>query len=545
MIKAMALPPRSEDAGQGQHEAASLLKGGEKEERVFPWQKKEEEKAVAPEAAPKPVSPDKEEKEVFPSPPVTPPASPPTPPVLDESPAPSTIPETPVASASPPPPPPPSSFITEKKRFLGGKGWLLGVIILLLAVGGAFWWFSQRSSGEEEKTVELTYWGLWEPPAVMEGVIAEFEKTHPGVKINYEQQSITDYRLRLQNALASGRGPDIFRFHNTWLPMFKGDLAPLPQSVVTQIDLETDFYPGGLEAVKAGNSFYGIPLMVDTLALFYNKDILAAANVGVPKTWDEFRQTAYQLTQRDEAKRIMVAGAALGAASNVDHWSDILGLMMLQNEVNLAGPYDEIARQAFDFFMVFSREDKVWDETLPASTIAFAGNKLAFYFGPSWRIISLRELNPNLNFGVAPVPQLPQIPGQEKPVSWASFWVEGVSAKSQQQNLAFEFLTYLAQNETLERIFQAGSQVHYIGALYPRKSLASTLQNDPLLNPFLEQASYAKSWYLCSRTLDNGINDTIRKYFEDAINRSLSGGDPQLKTTVSQGVASVLEKYGL
>ena len=222
-----------------------------------------------------------------------------------------------------------------------------------------------------------------------------------------------------------------------------------------------------------------------------------------------------------------------------------MGLMMLQNEVNLAGPYDEIAKQAFDFFMVFSREDKVWDETLPASTMAFAGNKLAFYFGPSWRIISLRELNPNLNFGVAPVPQLPQIPGQEKPVSWASFWVEGVSAKSQQQSLAFEFLAYLSQNETLERIFQAGSQVHYIGALYPRKSLASTLQNDPLLSPFLEQASYAKSWYLCSRTLDNGINDTIRKYFEDAINRSLSGGDPQLETTVSQGVASVLEKYGL
>ena len=35
----MALPPRSEDAGQGKHEAASLLKG-EEEERTFPWQKK-------------------------------------------------------------------------------------------------------------------------------------------------------------------------------------------------------------------------------------------------------------------------------------------------------------------------------------------------------------------------------------------------------------------------------------------------------------------------------------------------------------------------
>ena len=90
----MALPPRSEDAGQGQHEAASLLKGGEKEERVFPWQKKEEEKTAPSEAAPKPVSPDKEEKEVFPSPSITPL---PTPPVSGESPAPPTVPETPAA----------------------------------------------------------------------------------------------------------------------------------------------------------------------------------------------------------------------------------------------------------------------------------------------------------------------------------------------------------------------------------------------------------------------------------------------------------------
>ncbi len=541
----MALPPRSEDSGQGKHETASLLKGGE-EERTFSWQKKEGGKVVpAPETFPSPPPAsqqegasflEEEKKEVSPPPP--------TPPVSGASLTPPTEPQPPVAGIPPssPPPPPP---ITEKKKFLGSKGWLLGLIILLLAGGGAFWWFSHRSPSEEEKIVELTYWGLWEPPAVMEGVIAEFEKTHPEVKINYEQQSITDYRLRLQNALASGRGPDIFRFHNTWLPMFKGDLAPLSPNLVAQIGLENDFYPVGVEAIRSGNSFYGVPLMVDTLALFYNKDLLAAANISVPKTWDEFRQAAYQLTQREENGRLRVAGVALGAASNVDHWSDILGLMMLQNEVNLAGPYDEIARQAFDFFMVFSREDKVWDETLPASTIAFAGNKLAFYFGPSWRIINLHELNSNLNFGVAPVPQLPQIPGQERPVSWASFWVEGVSNKSQRQDLAFEFLAYLAQSETLERVFQAGSQVHYVGALYPRRSLASTLENDPLLSPFLKQASYAKSWYLCSRTFDNGINDTIRKYFEDAINRSLSGGDPQLETVVSQGVASVLQKYGL
>jgi len=416
---------------------------------------------------------------------------------------------------------------------------ILLIVILLLFLGGGFYWWQNKDGVVTVDQTTITYWGLWEPESVMTGLIEEFEEENPKIKIKYIQQNIVDYRQRLQSALASGSGPDIFRIHNTWLPMFINDLAPVPNDLASSLSLETNYYPVLRESLFSGGSYYGIPLMFDSLALFYNKDIFTQHQLSPPQDWDQFRQVANQLTIRNDEGRILQAGAAIGGVSNVDHWSDILGLMMIQNGAPIAGPYGTDAQQALDFFTIFTRRDQVWDETLPDSTRAFAGGKLALYFAPSWRIINLNELNPDLNFGVVPVPQLPE----RGPVSWATFWAEGVSVRSEKQAAAWQFLEFLSKEESLERVFRAGSQVHYIGQLYPRIDMAGKLKQAPLLAPFLEQAPDSKSWYLSSRTADSGINDNIIKYFEDAVNRSLMGADSELETTVTQGVDSVLSRY--
>jgi multiple sugar transport system substrate-binding protein len=435
----------------------------------------------------------------------------------------------------------------EGSKFSSGS-WarVLVIIFLLILVGtGSYYFFFLRkgspSGGLSSSGVVLDYWGLWEPESVMNGLISEFEKDNPGIRVKYTQATIIDYRKRLQSALASGNGPDIFRIHNTWLPMFIDDLAPVPNDLAGSLSLENNYYPVIKESLFSQGNFYGIPLMIDTLALFYNKDIFDQYQLSPPQDWDRFRQIASQLTIRDEEKRVLQAGAAMGAASNIDHWSDILGLMIIQNGAPIAGPYGDDAKQALDFFLVFTGKDQVWDETLPDSTRAFAGGKLALYFAPSWRIVNLYEINPDLNFGVVTVPQLPE----REPVAWATFWAEGVSIRADKvkQEAAWKFLEFLSQEESLERMFRAGSQVHYIGQLYPRIDMADRLASDPLLAPFINQAVYARSWHLASQTADDGLNDGIIKYFEDAVNRSLLGAEPELETTVTQGVTSILSKY--
>ena len=399
---------------------------------------------------------------------------------------------------------------------------------------------------DKDEKITLTYWGLWEAKEAINPVIDEYQRNHPHITINYSQQSYKDYRERLQSALARGEGPDVFRFHNTWLAMLKEELEPAPSETCQLINLEENFYPVANEDLKVDSQIFGVPLTFDALALFYNSKLLKEAGKTPPSTWDEFQRTAKDLCVADSedkscgpGAKIVTAGAALGTASNVDHFSDILGLMMLQNGADLAKPNGASAEDALKFYTLFTITDHIWDESLPSSVYAFATEKVAMIFAPSWRAHEIAQINPELEFKISSVPQLP---GAQ--VSWATYWVEGVSSKSKNIQAAWDFLSYLSSKEALTQFYNQTTLLRDFGEPYSRKDLASQLEDDPFVGAFVKQGPYAKSWYLCSATHDNGINDKMIKYFEDAVNKVLKGESAaKALETTSQGVARVLNQY--
>ena len=80
----------------------------------------------------------------------------------------------------------------------------------------------------------------------------------------------------------------------------------------------------------------------------------------------------------------------------------------------------------------------------------------------------------------------------------------------------------------------------------PDISWEDTLKNDPMVGAYITQAPNAKSFYMASRTFDNGINDKIIKYYEDAINTINQGEEPsKVLPTTAQGVQQVLSQYGV
>lgn len=391
-------------------------------------------------------------------------------------------------------------------------------------------------------TTTLTYWGLWETEKIVAPLIADFEKTHPKIKISYVRQSPKQYRERLASSLARGEGPDIFRFHNTWLPMFSRDLAPVPAKIVTELDLNKNFYPVVTQDLKKDNQYFGIPLEIDGLGLFVNEQIFRDAALTYPKTWEELRTTALRLTVKDQYGRIRTAGVAMGKTSNVEHWSDILGLMLLQNGVDLAKPTSNLAEDALVYFSLFGRPpENTWDDTLDNSILAFAKGQVAMIFAPSWEAFEIQKINPDLAFKILPTPQLPG-----ETISWASYWVEGVWQKSKYKEQAFEFLKYLASKEAMTKLYSEEAKIRLFGEPYSRIDLGQSIANDSYAGAFISQAPSARSFYLASRTFDNGINDKIIKYFEDAINSLDKGVSPTAALeTAAKGVQQVLATYGL
>ena len=207
---------------------------------------------------------------------------------------------------------------------------------------------------------EITWWGLWEDDVNIKSVISEYEEINTNIKIKYVKQSKEDYRERLTNTLAKGTGPDIFRFHNTWVPMYKSELDKVPASVYSIGDFSTTFYPVAVSDLTIGGSLVGIPLEYDGLSLYINEEIFEKAGKTFPTTWNELRQIARELTIKDENGTVTQAGVALGRTENVDHWPEILGLMMLQNGVDLTKPTGKLAEDALDFYTIFSKDDGVF-----------------------------------------------------------------------------------------------------------------------------------------------------------------------------------------
>jgi len=283
----------------------------------------------------------------------------------------------------------------------------------------------------------------------------------------------------------------------------------------------------------------GIPLMYDGLALFYNTEVFKTAAVDPPSTWSELRTLAAKLTVKSGGT-IKRGGVALGNSVNVDHFSDIVGLLMLQNGADLADPNSNEARDALLFYTNFQKTDGVWNSTLPSSTIAFSRGEVAMFFAPSWRAHDIQAMNPDLKFATVPVPQL-----SDTRVAWASYWAEGVSGRSKKQDAAWKLLKYLSSAEAQQQLSADQAQGRSFGELYSRTDLASKAVANPIVSPFLQDAPYAYGWYLSSSTHDNGINDDMIQYYEDAVTSILgSGSVAEGLKLIEQGTSQVLTQFG-
>lgn len=419
---------------------------------------------------------------------------------------------------------------------------LLGITIVLAILFLVFNFVLPKFFPSKINKVTLTYWGLWEDLSVYAPIISDFEKEHPNIKINYSSQDIKEYRERLITRSNNGNGPDIFRFHNTWVSQLSELLLPLPNSTISKEDFDKNYYPVVKKDLVKNGAIYGIPLQIDTLNLYINKDLFQASGLKVPTSWIEFVNTARQLTVKDGNNNIKTAGTALGTSNNITHAPSIISMLFAQNGVNLEdiSSDTQAVSDALNFYSSFALgPSNVWDNTLDQSIRVFAGGSLAMYFGYSWDFFIIKSINPNLSFDIHPVPSLP---GRD--ITVASYWAEGVSSKTPHQKEALLFIKYLTLKETEQRLFTEESKVRNFGEPYARMELADSLRNS-VAYPFVANAKLAVSSFFVDGTYDNGLNSQMNTYLGNAVDSILKGTSPQSAAeTLSAGVTQVLKQYG-
>jgi raffinose/stachyose/melibiose transport system substrate-binding protein len=173
-----------------------------------------------------------------------------------------------------------------------GAAVLLAFVIAVsaLAAGG-----STSTLAAESQT--LTVWDYGANPKVSKAfnsIWRKFEKSHPGVTI--KRRSFgggTDFDTVFTTAMAAGKGPDIWTgtvsSPNTRVSIKRGLVRDLtPYYCKYNWDDKLARNQIGLSTVKG--KFYGVPDGIESLVVFYNKDVFRQLGVGVPKTWAQFQQ---------------------------------------------------------------------------------------------------------------------------------------------------------------------------------------------------------------------------------------------------------------
>ncbi|MBI4121969.1 MAG: extracellular solute-binding protein [Parcubacteria group bacterium] len=421
----------------------------------------------------------------------------------------------------------------------------IGVLAFSLMLMGA----SCRKGGSLDAQrayapVTLEYWTVFNSSEDFTDVLADYQAIHPNIRINVKKFRFDEYEDLLVNALAEDRGPDIFSVHNTQVPAYRTKLMPLPpvtslayqttsgsikKETVTELrntrslnefDLRSQFVEQVYKDVylpqltlkederpEVGDKvIYALPMALDTMVLYYNRDLLDNAGIAqAAKTWSEFQEHTGRLARFDSQGNILLGAAAMGTADNVPRAVDILTLLMMQNGAEMVTANGEVtfqripdglrgqrttipAEDALRFYASFANPNQrtyTWNDKQIDGFQAFLQGKIAYFFGYAYHLEQIRGLAPKLNFGIS---SMPQIQGNPE-VNFANYWVEGVSRKTPHVDAAWDFLQFATSGPEAQKFLAKAKRPA------ARRDLIQPQLDDPDLVIFGSQVLRAKSWY--------------------------------------------------
>ncbi|MFF4833110.1 extracellular solute-binding protein [Streptomyces sp. NPDC001315] len=192
--------------------------------------------------------------------------------------------------------------------------------------------------------------------------------------------------------------PDLLMLDNPDLQQIAGTGALTP---LDQYGIDADgFAEGILSAGTYKGEVYGLAPTVSTVALMYNKDMLSEAGVAVPRTWDELKKAAAELTRPGRY------GMAVDANATFEGTWQFLPFLWSNggDEKQLDSPQAAQALQLWvDLVKSGSMSKSVLNWTQADVHDQFVAGRTAMMVNGPWRISALNKAE-NLHWGVAPLP---------------------------------------------------------------------------------------------------------------------------------------------
>lgn len=309
------------------------------------------------------------------------------------------------------------------------KPFQVGVLIAfgVLAIIGLFFFANFKGFGPSAADIgSVTIWGTIPAKDMNEG-LRLFKDAHKEyAKVTYVEKQAATFEADLASAIASGTGPDLILINQEHLEAEKSRVVIIPTETIPDRTFRDTYLPA-FDIYKTGEGTYGVPLLIDPMVLYVSRTMLASAGiVSPPTTWEAVTGMIPRLTQTNDAQTIAKSGIALGTYGNIEHARSILSLLFLQSgstitaQNNLGvrstllssgkGEFGMVgAESALNFYVEFANPLKStysWNRSFTSARKEFVEGDAALYLGYASEERGLRAANPNLDFDMAPVPQL-------------------------------------------------------------------------------------------------------------------------------------------
>lgn len=352
------------------------------------------------------------------------------------------------------------------------------------------------NDGGKSKLVVWSHFQENEVDKLQDAVKAWGDENNVDVELKYDGGEFD----AMSQALQSGKGPDlVFGYpHDNLGKLYKaGLLATCPANLVDESLYTSEAL---FDSVTVDGERIGVPLSQESIALYYNKDLVDSA----PETFEELVKIAKEKGfEFDLTNFYYAAGFLLNGDSYIFKNND--------------GKLDtsDIGLDKADAVKGLEFLKSLVDDGLMASDITddiaksdFQAGKTAFYISGPWNVESTEAAK--VKFDVAKLPTLNGNTLSNLTTIQSAF----VTAKSKNQELSWELLKYLSEN-TAQVLFEEGSRLPVLKSAIESDWFTSSkyvegfLEQAQIGTPTPNVAEMSTVWIPCANNIKSVLNNEL------------------------------------
>lgn len=385
------------------------------------------------------------------------------------------------------------------------------IMALALSAAMVVTLFPQSVMAEEkdkgEKTI-ITYWNGFTGTDgdVMQEIVDDYNATNTmNVEVQMERVSWDTLYQQLATSLPVGEGPDITAFATEKIGGYAeaGAIVPI-DDIYESGQVNAENIPEVFnENLQYGENYYGVPVNIASLALYYNKDLFDEAGLEYPTdewTWDDLEEAALAMTKEVDGEQQY--GFGMATNNTIQMWPIMIwagGGDFIQDGKSVFNSSENV--ETITKWADLIRDKKIGPATCTGADIdtLFSTGKVGMYFCGPWTAGTLDTIG--LNYGIAGVPEGP---GGKATLAQGVGMYMTSSAQEEKKDAIYDFFTYWQSVD---------AQVKWSGSVgYPLANTA--VADDPRLaeneavKVFSEQVPYAH-FYLQQLTNFNEIDADV------------------------------------